>query len=395
MKLKRFLPASKDFTAAIFLTVLVALTGCQNSSSASPEKSAVPRDRLTVMTYNVENLFDTKPDADRDDFTYLPLALKKTLPNQAENCKKMGSPGFIKECMELDWSEAVLDTKLTRLANSILSVNGVGPDILLVQEVENQNVLDILNQKYLTTAHYQTSVLIEGEDARGIDVGVLSRLPLAEPAKLHLIDFTPPPKKLDANGNEIPSDWKRPLTRGIIEVPLKLPTGETLYVFAFHFPSQSNPTWQRRDAVNMMNKLIQAKGPYALVVAGGDCNITAAEEAKNKYVHDILGKEWTVSHIAGCKDCLGTEAFFEKNKSTGDTKLSWSFFDILLFSPALSGGGASYRLDTQSIRVQNSGKYQLRLDPDSKGVMVPARFDANAPVGVSDHLPMYGELIRQ
>jgi endonuclease/exonuclease/phosphatase family metal-dependent hydrolase len=395
MKLKRFLVASQALAAATLLTTSLALTGCQNNSSANPEKPAPARERLTIMTYNVENLFDTTHDADRDDFTYLPLALKKTLPDQAENCKKMGSPGFIKECLELDWSEAVLNTKLTRLSDSILAVNGVGPDILLVQEVENQNVLDMLNKKYLAAAKYQTSVLIEGEDKRGIDVGVLSRLPQAEPAKLHLIDFTPPPKKLDANGNEIPSDWKRPLTRGIIEVPLKLPTGETLYVFAFHFPSQSNPSWQRRDAVNMMNKLIKAKGPYALVIAGGDCNITAAEEAKNQYVHDILGAEWTVSHIAGCKDCAGTEAFFEKNKSTGETKLSWSFFDILLFSPALSDGGASYRLDTQSIRIQNTGKYQLRLDPDSKGVMVPARFDANASVGVSDHLPMYGELVRQ
>ncbi len=377
MKLKRFLilPLS---TAA-----LISIINCQ--------KPQTSRGDISVMTYNVENLFDITPDADRDDFTYLPLELKKQIPDQQKNCEKMGKPGsaFYKECMELDWSADVLHTKMTRLADSILSVNNIGPDILLVQEVENINVLNILNKNYLADAKYRTVQLLEGEDKRGIDVGVLSRFPLAGPAVLHLIDFTPP-----KNPDPSKPPWVRPTTRGILEVPLRLPSGETLYVFTFHFPSQSNPKWQRLDAINTLNKLIESKGPGALVVAGGDCNISAQEEAKENFIKNILAQKWTVSHIAGCQDCAGTEAFFEKNKTTGQTKLTWSFFDILLFSPALSAEGAGYKLEPSSIRVQNSGRFQQRTDKEVPGVIVPARFDEEDQ-GVSDHWPMYGELRRQ
>jgi hypothetical protein len=384
MKLKRFL------TLSLAAISFIALTNCQRIESKK-------NGGLTVMTYNVENLFDLTPDVDRDDYSYLPLELKQQIPNQAQNCEKMGKPGsfYYKECMEMDWNADVLHRKMSRLADTILNVNGIGPDVLLVQEVENINVLNWLNDKYLADAKYKTVALLEGEDKRGIDVGVMSRYPLAGPVKIHLIEFTPPPPPRPGQPvNPNPTPWKRPTTRGILEVPLLLPSGETLYVFTFHFPSQSNPKWQRLDAVNTLNKLLESKGPDALVIAGGDCNISSQEEAKENFVKNILASKWTVSHLAGCRDCVGTEAFFEKDRTTGQTKLSWSFFDILLFSPGLSGNTAkgAYRLDPESIKIQSSGQYQLRQDPEAPGVMVPSRFDDN---GVSDHLPMYAELLRQ
>lgn len=363
---------------ALVSTFLVACNYNSSKSSSLPS-----REKITVMAYNVENLFDTLDDADRDDITYLPLSVKQQMPDLAEQCKKMGSPGFIKDCMELDWSDSVLATKMTRLADTIFSVNGVGPDILLVEEVENQNVLDLLNQRYLAKARYQTSVVLEGEDERGIDVGILSRYPLAGKPVLHSIDFTPPEKQDPAK------PWQRPTTRGILEVPLLLPTGETLYVFTFHFPSQSNPTQQRLDAVKMLNRLIQSKGPGALAIAGGDCNITTGEEAKFGYIKNILASEWAVSHLVGCKDCQGTEAYFEKDKNNPKGgKIVWSFFDLLLFSPALTNQSAGYVLAPETIRIPKSGKYQVK--PDG----TPSRFDVGGG-GVSDHFPMYGELFRR
>lgn len=377
---------SSRFLLVPFLALFLLLAACDKSSSPSESAPVVPQknqDSLSVMTYNVENLFDTTRDADRDDFTYLPLATKKEIPNFDKLCEKMGAENYIKDCKNIDWSEPVLDKKMRNLSDAILSVNEIGPDILLLEEVENQNVLDILNRKYLNKAHYQTSILIEGEDKRGIDVAVLSRLPLAAPTKLHLIEFTPPENSSIA--------WARPLTRGILEVPLKLSTGETLYVFAFHFPSQNNPKELRLDAVHMLNKLIRKKGPGALVIAGGDCNITAIEDTEEGYIKDILSQEWTVSHLAGCKDCQGTHAFYETNATQPPRagKLSWSFFDILLFSPALVSGQSGYKLAPETIRIPKSGKYQ------SKPNGTPLRFNINSGTGVSDHFPMYGELIRR
>ena len=37
------------------------------------------------MTYNVENLFDTKHDEGKDDYTFLPLSFKRT----SEEVKKI------------------------------------------------------------------------------------------------------------------------------------------------------------------------------------------------------------------------------------------------------------------------------------------------------------------
>jgi exonuclease III len=51
-------------------------------------------------------------------------------------------------------------------------------DVLCVQEVENIDALRLFNRTYLADP-YRYEVLIEGNDPRFIDVGVLSRLPVA------------------------------------------------------------------------------------------------------------------------------------------------------------------------------------------------------------------------
>lgn len=334
-------------------------------------ESAAKPTKISVMAYNVENLFDTEHDEDRDDWTNLPLAFKQANPDvMKKECAKMTTPFYQQECLTMDWSETVLATKMTRVADTILQVNnGRGPDVLILEEVENIRVIQQLNDQYLKAAGYKTVVLVEGEDERGIDVGILSRLSLAEPARINLIEFTP-----DANN----ANWKRPTTRGIMEAPLRLPNGQTLYVLGFHFPSQSNPLQHRIDAVNTLNKIMQSKGPGALVVAGGDSNITAVEDQKAGLVSKNLAALWTVSHLIGCKDCSGTHFY----------KGGWDYLDLLLFSEALTAAKISpLTLIPESIRTPTAGKYQMKKDG------TPARFDENMPTGVSDHLPLYGELL--
>lgn len=51
-------------------------------------------------------------------------------------------------------------------------------DILCVQEVEDVGVLKQFNKDYLGTSKYPFTVLIEGNDPRFIDVGILSRYPI-------------------------------------------------------------------------------------------------------------------------------------------------------------------------------------------------------------------------
>ncbi len=62
-----------------------------------------------------------------------------------------------------------------RVASRILDV--VKADVLAVQEVEHIMILKQFNQQYLNNM-YKHVALIEGNDSRFIDVGILSRLPI-------------------------------------------------------------------------------------------------------------------------------------------------------------------------------------------------------------------------
>ena len=344
------------------LIVAASLIGCTTTPLLKSSPSSV-----SVMAYNVENLFDTKQDADRDDSTFLPLSFKKGNKVHQLTCEQIDNAYYRKECLETDWNDDILALKLKRLRDTILQIEGIGPDILMMEEVENIHVLHQLNES-VPEAHYQTEVLIEGDDRRGIDVALLSRLPLAGEPQLHRIEFTPDPQD---------PKWKAPLTRGILQVPLKLPNGDKLTVLGFHWPSQGAPVQERIDAVNSLNKILDSLPPDEMVLSAGDSNITVKEDFKNGLQSKMLASHWQVSHLIGCKECLGTHYYHGE----------WSFLDIMLFSKALSESGkGSYRLRPESIQLPQNGKYQLHIDG------TPARFDEKKSVGVSDHLPLYGEL---
>ena len=210
-----------------FATLIISLffiSGCvSNDHTSSPNA-------LTVMTYNVENLFDNMDDPGKDDETYLPLSAKKTARHRAK-CQQASRDYWVKQCLEVDWSDSKIKRKLGRLADVILQVKeGRGPDVLILQEVENLNILERLRLNHLQAAGYKKSILIEGPDKRGIDVAMLSRLPLKAEPKLHEVLLTKIDKK---SGKELPA---RP-TRGILEARFELPDGKPLTVFGVHFPS--------------------------------------------------------------------------------------------------------------------------------------------------------------
>ncbi|MBP3935471.1 MAG: hypothetical protein J6D44_16620, partial [Pseudomonas sp.] len=60
--------------------------------------------RVSLMTWNVENLFDTEHDAGKDDFAYLPLSVKRAHPEYLASCTKIEVPAWRKECEENDWT---------------------------------------------------------------------------------------------------------------------------------------------------------------------------------------------------------------------------------------------------------------------------------------------------
>ena len=126
------------------------------------------------MTFNVENLFDNDDDPGKVDETFLAIEDKRSEAH-IENCNRIAVDRWRDQCLYWDWSDAGIERKLTVVADAIRQVdNGRGPDILALQEVENVRILERLRNEQLADLGYREPILIEGHDARGIDVAFLT-----------------------------------------------------------------------------------------------------------------------------------------------------------------------------------------------------------------------------
>ena len=134
---------------------------------------------VSVMTFNVENLFDNRNDAYKTDETYLEFSKKQTSIH-IKNCEKISTKRWRDDCLYIDWTDEVIEHKLSSIASVILSYGSNGPDIIGLQEVENKRILKQLFKK-LDGAGYEHYVLLEGSDNRGIDTASVSYTHLTLP----------------------------------------------------------------------------------------------------------------------------------------------------------------------------------------------------------------------
>ncbi len=324
-----------------------------------PVANAAPDD-VTVMTFNVENLFDNEDDPGKDDKAYLPLAAKQGEDHIAA-CNEIEFEAFRNECLDLDWSDELLERKLRVIAETIRQVNnGRGADVIALQEVENVGILERLRTGYLADLGYEPAVLVEGTDLRGIDVAFLSKLPLAAAPILHPFDV---PEFPDRAGD----------TRGVLQADFNLPNGEILTGFAVHFPAPFHPTPMRIAAYEHLNALRAALPDGHHVFAAGDFNTTGTEDEREGLLDRYARPYWSVAHDLGCEGCRGSY-YYRPNDD-------WSFLDMILFSPA-RGENATSRLRADSVAIANGYPAQVTADG------TPARFRHDEYRGVSDHWPL-------
>ncbi|MEX2494734.1 MAG: endonuclease/exonuclease/phosphatase family protein, partial [Woeseia sp.] len=346
--------------AAAVLTALGLLAGC-SQTTAPPETGGSDPRPISIMTFNVENLFDNQDDPGKDDRTYFPLAMKQNAEHRAA-CAEIEVEAWRTQCLDWDWNDDVVERKLSVVAAAILQVNdGAGPDIVALQEVENIHILERLRKEYLAEAGYREGILIDGNDLRGIDVAFLSRLPLVEAPALHPIPFE------DADDRRVAD------TRGILEATFRLPDGSLLTGYAVHFPAPFHPTEMRISAYEALNALKASLPADRAAFAAGDFNTTSAEDAERSMLERFVKPHWTVVH-EHCAGCRGTSYYARDD--------SWSFLDMLLWSPAERSAHATWRLRENSVRIANGTRDQVRDDG------TPARFELPEGTGVSDHWPL-------
>lgn len=363
----------RAFSILFLCVTLFVLSGCKSkpetpSTPEAPAEWQSPPQAITLMAFNVENLFDTEDDPKKSDETFLPLS-KKGTPRHLKLCEKYRSEKWREECRTFDWSEEVLKLKLERLGKVIRSVkSGQGPDILVLEEVENKGILERLVKEQWGGLDGKQVILIEGPDQRGIDVAMVSRLPLLGKPRLRRIPF-----------HSISHDQKID-TRPILQARFKLPDGKPLTVFGVHFPAPFHPFALRIQALQYLNQLRQEVGKDEMVIAAGDFNIPREEDNKERLLERFTQVDWVVAHKWACGTCNGTTYYAPKK--------SWSFLDMIFLSKNFYDGLQGWKAVKESFRIVNRAELEQMTKEG-----FPNSFEPNTKSGVSDHWPLAIDLV--
>lgn len=342
----------------------IALAALLVATTASACSTSEPPATVSVMAFNVQNVFDNIDDPGKDDKAYLPVSAKQDDAHIAE-CNAIPVASWRDECLYLDWSDDAIDHKLGVAARTIQQVNnGRGPDIIALQEIENIGILERLRTEYLGESDYLPAVLVEGTDKRGIDVAFLTRLPIRN-VTLHPLDL--PEKYADRAGD----------TRGLLEVTFELPDGSLLTGYSVHFPAPFHPTEMRVLAYEHLNDVASQLPHEHNVFAAGDFNTASDEDELQGMLDRFARPFWMVSNDV-CEGCPGTHHYSRDDK--------WSFLDMVLFSPSAD---AEKAWTIASVRLANDFPAQVTRDG------TPNRYRSAERTGVSDHWPVLMTLERR
>ncbi len=332
---------------------------------------AAPGQSFWVMSYNVENLFDLEDDVGKDDHAFLPIG-KKQSPEHKDFCAKIPQRKWREECLYQDWNQENLNFKLEQIGRVLKAVNGgQGPDVVLLVEIENLKVLELLRKGPLKDLGYQTAVLIEGDDERGIDTALLSKFPVIG-SKLHKIPFDV--EKVSKAAAD---------TRGLLQTDLKLPDGSVMTFISVHLPNPAHPAVLRQQALAYLKSVVERLPKDRSTVVGGDFNVSGEEDARDS-VYKNLSPDFLVSQLVADTIYPGTNYFPPKRE--------WSYLDALLFTKNLARDAdrsiaSKWQLEPATIQTLRVGSFQV--DSEGRPVRMVVGKD---PRGVSDHLPLIARL---
>lgn len=195
---------------------------------------------VRICTFNVENLFmrykifGYKPGGNAKHPILTPNELEQTggfLPNQKwKNSFKI----FDQE----EWRDLTANVIIHNDCTQI-------PNILCLMEVENMDALRRFNQDYLRKRgkEYQYAYLIDSNDPRRIDVGVLSDYP---------INYLNTNMYARYNGNI--SNRKYVFSRDCLELEFNLGSGKSLTIFVNHLKSKYSKTKKELEKGNQIRK---------------------------------------------------------------------------------------------------------------------------------------------
>ncbi|MGB5848744.1 MAG: endonuclease/exonuclease/phosphatase family protein [Ignavibacteriaceae bacterium] len=341
----------------LYLILIINLIFLSSLSSAQSNN-----DTLFIAFWNLESLFDTIDDTEKNDEQFLP---------DGDN----------------EWTNDRLDIKLNHLARVIRSMNNSnGPDLLGVCEVEHQSMLDSLIARYLDDINYKIAY-VESPDKRGIDNGLIYNsnifeLILVKGDTVHLKDNWP--------------------TRPIVNVKLIYKSVDTLSVYINHWPSRS-----RGREMSEPNRIAAAStlrisvdedfnlNPSAKIIVFGDfndeptnlailetldANTFKCDSIKAEYLLNTKGELFNTSFTA-YEDGLGTYKYRD----------DWNMLDQIIISGDLITNPDfyyicnSFNIYKPYFMVTQSGNYIGTASPTYGGKEYLG--------GYSDHFPVTAKFL--
>lgn len=328
----------KNKSIAILLLFLSAsiVTSCRSTKT------------ILVVSYNVENMFDTIQNSGKLDNEFIPEGKKKYNTEKYNN-------------------------KLHNIAKVIASIDSTQlPDLVGLIEIENRKVAeDLAKQKILESKKYNVSHF-EGPDPRGIEVALLysNRLTL-------LNEYSIP----------VYTDTKqRYRTRDILYVKAQI-FKDTLHIFVNHWKSRvggaekTEPT--RQLSAQVLKKYVDSihtNNPISKIIIVGDFNDTPADSS---IYHTLEARK-----IADNSKLINIMyPLYEKNLGTNVYKNQYFMLDNIIISQSI----------IKAKRGLRSNGIGYIFSPDwisyktSNGIMMPARTFSSDKYfnGYSDHYPVY------
>ena len=315
----------------------------------------------TLAFYNLENLFDTINDVNKND---------------------EASP-----IMEIKFNRGnIYKQKVTNMARVIseigYDVTNRPPTIIGICEVENRKVVeDLIANEKLSKYNYGI-VHYDSPDRRGIDVGLLYNKDIF--------------KVINSNSHVLYINYNntsdRSFTRDQLVVSGKL-DGELIHLIVNHWPSRGADETKRMAAAEVNNGIIDSLRKIhnnPKIITMGDFN----DDPFDKSIKKILGAKKKIEDV-GKNDLYNPfeEILVEKGIGTNAYRDKWQLFDqIILSKPFLKKDYKDYQLYkagvfNKSYLINKKGKF--------KGYPFRSFSYGTFTGGYSDHLPPYIYLLKE
>jgi endonuclease/exonuclease/phosphatase family metal-dependent hydrolase len=213
--------------------------GGAGTAGAGGTPPATTPKNLRIGNYNAENFFND------------------TLEKPSSATEKENTP-----------TTEAYHAKLTGVAGAL---SQLGADIVMLQEIENEGVLADLRDQPEIKGKYTSQVLLRGNDTRGIDIGLISSIPIVKAISHEKESFTNP------FDTDVPPH-KYYFARDVLEVHFQFNTRHVI-LLGVHFKAKTGPiadvlAKQVAEATQTRKiaDSLSAQDPTAAIVILGDFN---------------------------------------------------------------------------------------------------------------------------